>query len=275
MINPLVVSFVNEEKKFFSAVTDLFKKFDGLNAKMQSMDRQLKKTVNNYDPAKYVRGHKLLNGVNFSNVSFEKGEIKNNNNSKFTYNDYLNKKNTGTTTNTNVNNTQQNDNKYSYDQYKNKNNTNVGDNFFTQNNVENSFSGFSDFDNNFSKQTKGYNNDIQFDFMNNSVNNVNNMNNLNNSLKKTTVVPQHDNYSSSYQHDQQVDNPYGQIDLDGNTSKSGFAQNFVSKSQFPSSSNQPYTGSSFNYNTGNTGGFPNLSEINRGGGNGNLSFPKK
>lgn len=270
MINPLVTGFVNEEKRFFAAVNELFKKFDGLNAKILNMDRQFKKTVNNYDPAKFVRGHKLLTGINFSGVTFQKGEIKNNN-TKFTYNDYVNKKNTSTN-NTKVDAIQQNltnQNKDSYEHYKS--NTNLENNFFTNTGNDN-FSGFSAIDNNFSKQNKVNNSEVHFDFMNNSVNNMNAVNKINNnSLKKTTVVPQFDDYSSSFHQDQHVDNPYGQIDLNGNI-KTEMGPTFGSKSQFPTTSNQLNMGSNISLN--NTAKFPNFSEINRGGG-GNLSFPKK
>jgi hypothetical protein len=71
-------------------------KFDNLQNKFQLLDRQLKKDGQNYDPRRYVRGHKLLQGVNTNELP----NLKSNEaaKQKYSYNDYLQNKNLSSST---------------------------------------------------------------------------------------------------------------------------------------------------------------------------------
>ena len=82
ILNPLICTFVNEEKKFFDSCSSFFNKFDNASQKLFGLDQGFKKTPINYDATKHVRAAKLLQGVNIGNLP----QIKDKH--KYSYNDY-------------------------------------------------------------------------------------------------------------------------------------------------------------------------------------------
>jgi hypothetical protein len=109
-----------EEKNFFTQVADLFKKFNNLQSVINNVERSYQKTQHSYNPAKYIRGSKLLDG---SKINYNEVVLKSNSGTKkdFTYEDYKNslKENkTNTTLIPNVNVVNNNDtNGFSYESY--------------------------------------------------------------------------------------------------------------------------------------------------------------
>ena len=85
MLNPLICTLVNEEKKFFDSCSSFFNKFDNASQKLFGLDKGFQKTPINYDATKYIRAAKLLQGVNIGNLP----QIKDKH--KYSYNDYQNK----------------------------------------------------------------------------------------------------------------------------------------------------------------------------------------
>ena len=68
MLNPLICTLVNEEKKFFDSCSSFFDKFDNASQKLFGLDKGFQKTPINYDATKYIRAAKLLQGVNIGNL---------------------------------------------------------------------------------------------------------------------------------------------------------------------------------------------------------------
>lgn len=107
IINPIVGAFIKEEKKFFDLCSNVFRRFEFVEQKVESFNRNYQSTIINYDPSKYIRANRLLMGVNTSNLPRVV------NKEKYTYEDYKNR-------NQNMNNTEQNPNlKFSYAAYIN------------------------------------------------------------------------------------------------------------------------------------------------------------
>ncbi len=82
ILNPLISSFVSEEKKFFDSCSFFMNKFENAYQKLSGLDRGFQKTPINYDGSRYVRAAKLLNGVNVGNLPQIKDK------QKYSYNDY-------------------------------------------------------------------------------------------------------------------------------------------------------------------------------------------
>jgi hypothetical protein len=120
---------LKEERKFFTTASDLFKKFDRLQSVIGNIERQYKKPVNTYDPVKYVRGGKLLDG---ERIKFDKPKIDpkltniDANKTNFTYEDYKNaiKNNKDNTPNITTDEKKQVD-PFSYDGYLQQRNVKV------------------------------------------------------------------------------------------------------------------------------------------------------
>ena len=50
LLNPMLVSFLTEEKKFFDACSNFCRKFDNISMKVNELDRVFQKTPIQYDP---------------------------------------------------------------------------------------------------------------------------------------------------------------------------------------------------------------------------------
>lgn len=272
---------MTEQQKFVAAVNDLFKKFDNLQVKFQSMDRSLKKSGIDYDPRKYVRGHKLLQGVNVRDLPdlSKKSD-------KFSYEDYLkskgqnpgnmgggiNRQPTGINTQNQIQGigSSSNASPYSYEQFlqnkMTKSVTNSMNNMNTDSNMNFTFN-----NNKLDTNSSNYNDFQQFN--NNYSNNFKAQSSKSISvaqpeeLRKTTILPQEDFSLFNKEQEKDTFNPYSSLTFNdfnpGN--RSAFPQmgqiNPQSQSQFPGRSNM---------NMGNRP--PNTQNINYP--NNSMNFPR-
>jgi hypothetical protein len=243
-------------------------KFDNLQNKFQLLDRQLKKDGQNYDPRRYVRGHKLLQGVNTNELP----NLKSNEaaKQKYSYNDYLQNKNLSSSTgNTFSNipnnysnpspnnlpnqipmnkNMQSDPNKFSYEQYMMMRG---GSSITSQKNeVPNYNMGSSNI------QSFGNYQSPEFGNLRDSFNNNKGMSQMNlnkpEELRKTTIMPQTD-----FSTEQHIDNPYSLLNF-----KDFKPQSYQAPNMSMSTMNRPQTG------MGNMG-IPNYSQLP----NQNYNFP--
>jgi hypothetical protein len=268
-----------EEKKFFSTVNELFRRFDGLKNKVDAMDRSFRREPVTYNPSKYVRGHKILsNNPIDKNVNINYGK-------KFT--DVNSNITTTNTNNLNVNNNppEKTNMTFSYEDYiKNRipskstseKSNKKPDDIGMSNNID-TFTFNSNFNN---TQLNNKPNELDFQNVNNTFSNLNvtkephNINssklsnfgmnnqtttggnnefsllsNLDNNtigkdsiMKKTTIVSAHD-----FVNDQQVQdsyNPYGQLKFNDFQPTTNFGNSMINRSQVPNNTNtlQPSMG---------------------------------
>lgn len=68
MLNRLISGLVAEEKKFFDACADFFRKFDGITQKVILLDNGYQGTPISYDPTKHIRASRLLVGVDVNSL---------------------------------------------------------------------------------------------------------------------------------------------------------------------------------------------------------------
>jgi hypothetical protein len=301
MINPVLSAFALEEKKFFLLGNELFKKFDNLPNRIQAMDRKCMPTISSYDPAKYVRGHKILsNNPNVNNQNIKLGgkigkgqggneNIQGGNNvqnpsGKFDYETYMkNKDNSSKTVNNNdmssVNSSKSMDpGKFSYDNYvqqQNKQQT-YTNNEFSQ--IDNSFS--SDFTRKQNFPQGSSNRNEQFMNFQPSTD-----------IKQTTILQ---NSQVTEQIHENTFNPYASLTF--NDFKPMHNPGTTNRSQIPTQNTQQAMGSStYNNNDWNNqafsqmgqmgnnmnnnmnmGNFPNYQDLgkNQNVNNSNMKFPK-
>jgi len=215
---------VNEEKKFFEAVSLLFKKFENLEAKMKSLDTKILKSGTDYNPAKYIRGFKLLNGVNVAELPSVQNSKKT---EKYSYEEYVKSKNinvpggNNSSSNSNVPNLnnptttrlENSPNKFSYDQYKMKKQLNKSSDNILQDS-------YSKIPNTFSSRMNLDNSPTKTSFGNNFINQNNQNNFLNFELTKsgmnqtTILTPLEENRPGEQVKDTNSYNPYSALSFD-------------------------------------------------------------
>jgi hypothetical protein len=66
LINPVISQFVEDERLFFSSISNLFKKFESIGTKFRGISSSLEKTIITYDPTKHIRGKELCKDSNKS-----------------------------------------------------------------------------------------------------------------------------------------------------------------------------------------------------------------
>ena len=289
MLNPLLTTFLTEEKKFFDSCSNFFRKFDNINMKLNALERGFQKTPIQYDPTKHIRATRLLVGVNMndlpkvtrkdkytyedyktraktntimSNDAFVNGTsnpVNNNNNNQFSYESYL-KRSTFQTTDVNPPKSNQStsnnniSNPFSYEAYKAKTQSLTKSNTFEEFNKP--------------SNTNTYQNPYSFD--NNTANNNDPFSNFNSNQKLSQSymidTKPTNNYDFGLDSNKDFTNPYASI-------------NFNS----PSTSNNPFPDNNRQNNFGGNNMFvPSgndyLKFSNIGGGNnqrgGNNDFPK-
>jgi len=245
LINPMVATLVQEEKKFFDNCQKFFFKFENILVKINALSNGFIPTKIEYDPRKHIRATRLLNGVNVNNLPEVHSK------QKYSFNDYLNKKggNEGGNNNNNGNygrsNTSNNNNNY-----YNNNNNNVGRSVSSQetNNVNPySYAAYkqktknvqkTDFNNNNSKINNNNNN---FNLSNSNKNSIANtanfnMDNSNFNFDNTTPV---NNYDFGFNSNDITNNPYNNINIQNNnsfannTNNTNFFDNSANTSNFP------------------------------------------
>ena len=227
LINPMVATLVQEEKKFVDNCQKFFFKFENILVKINALGNGFIPTTIEYDPRKHIRATKLLNGVNVNNLPEVHSK------QKYTFNDYLNKKggneggnNYGRSNTSNINN-----NNY------NNNNNNVGRSVSSQqaNNVNPySYAAYkqktknvqkTDFNNNNNNNNNIINNNSNFN--KNSVATANfNMDNSNFNFDNTAPV---NNYDFGFNSNDITNNPYNNINIQNNNS---FANNTNNNTNF-------------------------------------------
>ena len=227
LINPMVATLVQEEKKFVDNCQKFFFKFENILVKINALGNGFIPTTIEYDPRKHIRATKLLNGVNVNNLPEVHSK------QKYTFNDYLNKKggneggnNYGRSNTSNINN----------NNYNNKNN-NVGRSVSSQqaNNVNPySYAAYkqktknvqkTDFNNNNNNNNNIINNNSNFN--KNSVATANfNMDNSNFNFDNTALV---NNYDFGFNSNDITNNPYNNINIQNNNS---FANNTNNNTNF-------------------------------------------
>lgn len=136
IINPMISTFVEQEKKFFGTCFSLINNFYNGIYKLQS---QVPYQKSNYDPMKYTRASKIMEGVDTNSLPAIKMKA------KYSYDDYKNniqRANSCATNNISIstlnnfgnNNSQTMNKKFSFEDYKarkssvdysNKNNSNI------------------------------------------------------------------------------------------------------------------------------------------------------
>ncbi len=266
---------------------------------MKSLDSNVKKSGTDYNPAKYIRGFKLLNGVNVS-------ELPNVQNSKkiekYSYEEYLKIKNpnasvgNASTITSNLNNVNNpttkldnSPNKFSYDQYKMKKQLNKSGDKIVQDD-------YSKFPNTFSNKMNMTNTPPKT-FLN-SGNNLPIQNNPNNFLnfeltksgmnQTTILTPLEGNQFGEQVKDTNSFNPYSALsfDMTPQQPKVNYGGSYVSgNNNMNNRSTQlnPNYGMNFNmpnYNNGyglnnpNNYNMNNLPNNNNNYNPGNLKFPK-
>ena len=212
ILNPIICNLVNEEKIFFDSCSNFFSKFGNVTQKMEGLNKGFQKSPINYDGAKYCRASRLLQGLNPSSLpQIKKKE-------KYSYENYQNRNNNNNNynqINNNVNNIISNKNntpndnnhQFSYDDYVKKTKSLQQTSFNNQNNDNNNTSTFN-FNN-----TSNIVNTTTFNFGNND-----NKNQKNNPTLPQTKPINDFNFGminkNTYDFDQQqIFNPYGNIDL--------------------------------------------------------------
>jgi len=286
----------------------MFKKFENFEFQMKSLDSQIKKSGTDYNPSKYVRGFKLLQGVNVSELPDVQNTKKTD---KYSYEEYLKSKNsnqnasntgvTGNSISSNYNQQNQRNelspNKYSYEQYKMKKQLNKSaDNLFSQDDYKKPSSSFNK--TNLDNNTLPSNN-----FLNNKQNNPHNFLNFDLSkpvISQTTILtPIEDTQKGEQIKDSTIFNPYSALTFDmtpqqpktnyggsylpGNNfnmnrgSMNYNQQSHMNYSNIPNSNfNMPNYNNGYSQNNNNI----NNSNLNPGNANfnynnpGNMKFPK-
>lgn len=303
-----------EEKKFFTSANDLFRKFDGLQARMQAMEKQRVKPHTVYDPTKYIRGNKLYidpkNIANFNAKDIPNVKKDSNGNQVgFTYEDYLNRyKSKPKDLNENNNNQDSfpinQNNNYSYDQYKmqknpdesfnqNQNNNNYNNNYQNNdfNNPNNNDHVLNSFMNprntNSSKMnTSTMNNNNNFNMNTNMGYSINNNNNPNQSFNEFSILSNQNNTNNGLNtSNMNVKSTYvvTQKDFTDQAQDTFNPYGDLTFNDFqPTFKPNPNYMSQMptsNQKMGNSfvnhnSGFPNKSEVNRNQSNNNMEFPK-
>ena len=163
ILNPMIKTYVEEERKFFGKCFALINNYYN---KMNILLQPIPYKQPNYDPMKYTRAKKIMEGVDTSSLP----EIKMK--TKYSYADYKNnlqkyKSSEGINQNNNNNSINNNNNndiinkKFSFEDYRKARNTSVD---FGNKNISN---------NNFNM---------------NNINNMNNMSNINNNMSIIIIL---------------------------------------------------------------------------------------
>lgn len=281
MMNPSVCQFVESERKFFVAAAELFKKMDNLQGNLQNIEKIGRKTNNQYNPMKYIRGGEVLAKnpidknvqVKFGKKTMQSSEYNVNNNTKMNYNQ-----------NKNNSDVSPNFNNFSYDEYLKKQGQNKPQKSVTPQpeniasnsniNIDNTPNPYS-FDNVIPKKQE--NNDLNNYNINSTVNNYgmgNNsyalLNNQNNNfddlsfpkMSTMTLDPKPINNQKNQVPD--TFNPYSSLQFDNfipNKNNHSQSQINNNRSQIPFTTTNPQP---VNYNqmSMNYGQFPNKSQLN-------------
>jgi hypothetical protein len=190
---------------------------------MKSLDSTVKKTGTAYNPAKYVRGYRILQGVNVNELPNVQNAKKT---EKYSYEEYLKSKNQNTAntgpinnpTNLNITNTRidNNPNQFSYEQYKqtkqsNKSNDNinspedynkVSNSFYNKINLNNNLPPTSNFNNNPVSNQSNPHNFLNFELTKQGMN------------QTTLLTPIEDTLQAEQMKDTDSFNPYSALSFD-------------------------------------------------------------
>ena len=213
LINPMIATLVQEEKKFVDNCQQFFFKFDNILIKITTLGNGFTPTKIEYDPRRHIRATRLLNGVNVNNLPEVHSK------QKYTYNDYINKKG-GNDGGNNNNNNYGRSNTSNVNNNYNNNNNNVGRSVSSQQTSSNvnpySYAAYK-------QKTK---NVQKTDFKNNNNNNNNNNSNLinnqsynNNSVAQTSTFNVNNNSNFNFDNSGPVNNydfGFGQNDITNN-----------------------------------------------------------
>lgn len=214
---------------------------------MKSLDSNVRKSGTDYNPAKYVRGYRLLHGVNVNELPNVQDSKKI---EKYSYEEYLksknpnqnipNKKPMNTVTNVNQPNPRNevSPNKYSYEQYKMKKQLNKsGDNIISQDDYNKSSSSFNKINlNSDTPPTSSYINNNPHNFLNFDLTKQN--------ISQTTLLtPVEDTQKGEQIKDPNTFNPYSILtfDMTPQQPKTNYGGSYM-----PSSNNDMYNRANIN-----------------------------
>jgi hypothetical protein len=230
---------------------------------MRTLDSTVKKSGTSYNPAKYVRGYRILQGVNVNELPNVQNAKKT---EKYSYEEYLKNKNQNTSNTVQINNQNNvnitnskidnNPNQFSYEQYMQRKQSNKGnDNVITPED--------------YTKVSSSFNNQINLNSNFPPANNLNNNkvssqtnphNFLNFELTKqgmnqtTMLTPIEDNLQAEQMKDMDSFNPYSALSF-GDTPD--LQKNNYGASYMPGNNNRPnlnYNQSQMNVNNSNIPG---------------------
>jgi hypothetical protein len=248
LINPLVATLVQEEKKFFDNCQTFFFKFENILVKINSLSNGFVPTnVDNYNPSKHIRANRLLNGLDVKNLTDASPQ------QKYSFNDYINKKGGDygrSNTNVNNNNNNNNNNKgnynsdvgrsvsskvnsnvnpYSYEAYKQKtkNVNNNNNNNSNNNNSNNNYNNNNIINNPSFGGKTSIANTAKFNESNNN-NNINNNSNFNFNFDNNQPVNNYDfGFGNEFNDsNNNNNNPYNNINFSNNNNNNNNTNNF-------------------------------------------------
>jgi hypothetical protein len=256
IINPMIITFVEQEKKFFGTCFSLINNFYNGMYKLQG---QVPYQKSNYDPMKYTRASKIMEGVDTNSLPAIKMKA------KYSYDDYKNNLqranscatnniSTSTFNNFGNNNSQTMNKKFSFEEYKarkssvdyanknNLNNNNMNTNMNINNNDNNSNNPYSY--EAYRKMTQSLGNSKRPQ-INNNDNNQNNYYNKNMNIVMNSILGE-ENSSAKNPFGNIRNNPYSSNNNNSNNPYS----NIFNSSHNNSNSNNNY-GSIFGNNQQN------------------------